>query len=124
MLEIDKNLYNEIYKEKLENEQIILEFYQNFDNYTFEEKFAATEIITNLNIINEEYEKYITIYNNTILEDEQSQEYVTIYGDTFQKIAAKKTGNYNNWKAIMEFNGITDPIIESGTIIQIPENLE
>jgi hypothetical protein len=124
MLELDKTTYNEIYKEKLNNEQIIAEFYQNFDNYTFEEKFAATEIIGYLNIINEEYEKYITIYNNTILEDEQSQEYVSIYGDTFQKIAAKKTGNYNNWKVIMEFNGITNLLIEPGTTILIPENLE
>lgn len=124
MIPLDKSLYNEIYKEKLNNTQIIAEFYQNFDNYTFEEKFAATEIIGYLNIINEEYDKYITIYNNSILEDEQSQEYVTIYGDTFQKIAAKKTGNYNNWKVIMEFNGITDPIIEPGTVILIPENLD
>lgn len=124
MIPLDKSLYNEIYKEKLNNTQIIAEFYQNFDNYTFEEKFAATEIIGYLNIINEEYDKYITIYNNSILEDEQSQEYITIYGDTFQKIAAKKTGNYNNWKVIMEFNGITDPIIEPGTVILIPENLD
>ncbi len=124
MIPLDKSLYNEIYKEKLNNTQIIAEFYQNFDNYTFEEKFAATEIIGYLNIINEEYDKYITIYNNSILEDEQSQEYITIYGDTFQKIAAKKTGNYNNWKVIMEFNGITDPIVEPGTVILIPENLD
>jgi hypothetical protein len=124
MLELDKATYNDIYKEKLNNEQIIAEFYQNFDNYTFEEKFAATEIIGYLNIINEEYGKYITIYNNTILEDEQSQEYISIYGDTFQKIAAKKTGNYNNWKAIMEFNGITNLLIDPGTTILIPENLD
>lgn len=122
-INIDKNVYNDTVKYKLENEQLINDLYSSFDNFTSEELQAAIEIIYHLNIINEEYNKYIIIYNNTVASEEQSQEYITVEGDTFQTIAQHMTGDFNNWKKIMEFNDMVDPVLESGEVIMIPFNL-
>lgn len=122
-INIDKNVYNDVVKYKTENEQLINDLYSSFNNFTNDELQAAIEIIYHLNIINEEYNKYIIIYNNTVASEEQSQEYITIEGDTFQSIAQHMTGDFNNWKQIMQFNDITDPVLDSGVTIQIPLNL-
>lgn len=122
-INIDKNLYNDIVAFKIENEQLINDLYESFNNFTSDELAAAIEIIHNFKIINDEYNKYIVIYNNSVANQQQSDEYITIEGDTFQSIAQTMTGNYNNWKKIMEFNEIKDPFIESGVAILIPRNL-
>lgn len=120
---IDKSLYNDIYATKLENEQLIEDFYSSFDNFTAEEKMAAIEIIYNLKIINEEYEKYIVIYNNEVQPEVQSNEHIICYGETLQYIAAKETGDFNNWKKIMEFNQLSDINLIVGDVLLIPRDL-
>lgn len=120
---IDKALYNEVIETKIENEQLIEDLYASFDNFTAEEKMAAIEIIYNLKVINEEYEKYIVIYNQFVSPDEVADEYIIIYGDTIASIAAKETGDYNNWKKIMEFNQLKDANLVVGDVLLIPRNL-
>ncbi len=120
---LDKSIYNQIVNQKIENELVISDLYASFSNLTMEEQQDAIEIIYNLNIINDEFNKYIVIYNNSISNDDQSEEYISVYGDTFQSIASKLTGDFNNWKSIMDFNYIKDPYIEPGTVILIPRNL-
>lgn len=122
-LNLTKQIYNEISENKIENESIINELYSNFNNFTMAEKQSAIEIIYNLKIINDEYNKYIVIYNATIQDERRNEEYITIYNDTFQSIAAKMTGDPNNWKAIMKYNNITDLYLEPGTVILIPLNI-
>lgn len=120
---LNKEVYNLIVSQKIENEQVIADIYANFDNYTMDEKFSALEIIDNLNIANEEFQKYIVIYNAKADNAKQSEEYIVVYGDTIQSIAQKVTGNYENWKKIMVFNKISDINIEPGTVILIPEDI-
>jgi len=120
---LSKEIYNLIVNQKIENEQVIADIYANFDNYTMDEKFSALEIIDNLNIANEEFQKYIVIYNAKADNSRQSEEYIVLYGDTIQSIAQKVTGNYENWKKIMVFNNLSDVDIEPGTIILIPEDI-
>jgi hypothetical protein len=120
---LSKEIYNLIVNQKIENEQVIAEIYANFDNYTMDEKFNALDIIDNLNIANEEFQKYIVIYNARADNAKQSEEYIVLFGDTIQSIAQKVTGNYENWKKIMVFNKLSDIDIEPGTIILIPEDI-
>lgn len=120
---IDKALYNDVYATKIENEQLIEDLYASFDNFTAEEKMAAIEIIYNLKIINEEYTKYIVIYNQAVQPEIQSSEYIICYGDTIVSIAAKETGDFNNWKKIMEFNQLTDTNLVVGDVLMIPRDL-
>jgi len=120
---LNKEIYNLIVNQKIENEQVIAEIYANFDNYTMDEKFNALDIIDNLNIANEEFQKYIVIYNARADNAKQSEEYIVLFGDTIQSIAQKVTGNYENWKKIMVFNKLSDIDIEPGTIILIPEDI-
>lgn len=122
-INIDKALYNEVYEAKIESEQLIEDLYASFNNFTAEEKMAAIEIIYNLKIINEEYQKYIVIYNQAVQPEVQSSEYIIIYGDTIASIAAKETGDFNNWKKIMEFNQLTDPNLIVGDVLLIPRDL-
>jgi nucleoid-associated protein YgaU len=120
---LTKEIYNLVVNQKIENEQVIADIYANFDNYTMEEKYNALDIIDNLNIANEELQKYIVVYNNKVENLKQSEEYIVLYGDTIQSIAQKVTGNYENWKKIMVFNKLSDPDIEPGTTILIPEDI-
>jgi nucleoid-associated protein YgaU len=117
---LSKELYNDIVAEKLSNEKTIKDIYASFDNYTQEDKFIALEIVSNLNIINEEYAKYIAIYNSMVSDEKQSDEYIVTYGDTIHSIAQKMTGDYNNWKKLMRFNKLTDINLEVGQVILIP----
>lgn len=120
---LDKDIYNEVNAAKLYNENVIADLYSNFNNYTMDEKQSAIEIIYNLKIINDEYEKYIIIYNSQINQSKRTNEYISCEGDTWQSIAQRQTGDYNNWKKIMEFNNITDIYLESGVSIKIPLSL-
>lgn len=120
---LDKEIYNQVIAQKLANEQTITELYANFDNFTQEEKFIALDMITDFNIINEEFQKYIVIYNQSVQSENHSNEYIVISGDTIHSIAQKETGDYQNWKKIMEFNSLSDLELEVGTIILIPRNL-
>lgn len=120
---IDKTLYNNIYSYKLENDQLINDLYASFNNFTSKEKQIAIEVIYNLKIINEEYEKYIVIYNSISNSEQQADEYITLQNDNFQRVAQIMTGDFNNWKKIMEFNNLTDPYLEPGTVLKIPRDL-
>jgi LysM repeat protein len=123
MIVIDKNIYNEVIRQKLENESIINQIYANFENYTQDEKYEMLDICQNLAVINEEFQKYIIVYNKAVQQNEQSDEYIVVYGDTIHSIARKITGNYENWKEIMRFNNLSDINLEIGTILLIPRNL-
>ena len=120
---LDKNIYNDVNDAKLYNENVIADLYSNFNNYTMEEKQSAIEMIYNLKIINDEYEKYIILYNSQINQSKRTSEYISNEGDTWQSVAAKQTGDFNNWKKIMEFNNITDIYLDSGVSIKIPIDL-
>lgn len=122
-INFNKDIYNNIVKQKIENEQVIAQIYSEFDNYTQEEKLIALQNIDDFNIINEEFQKYIILYNQSVKNEKQSYEYIVIFGDTIQSIAQNATGDYNNWKEIMRFNNLSDINIEVGSIILIPENL-
>lgn len=117
---LNKDIYNQVVAEKLANEQTIKDIYANFNNYIQEDKVIALEIVSNLNIINEEYQKYITLYNRAITDERQSDEYIVVFGDTIHGIAQKMTGDYNNWKKLMRFNNLSDINLEIGQVILIP----
>ena len=119
-IEYTKSKYNEIISAKIANENSISDLYANFDNFSQDDKFIALEIIDNLNIINEEFNKYIAVYNTIEQSDEQDLEYVVSLGDTILSIAQKMTGDYNNWKEIMRFNNLSDIDLEIGSILLIP----
>ena len=119
-IEYTKTKYNEIVSAKIANEDAISDIYANFDNFSQDDKFIALEIIDNLNIINEEFNKYIAVYNTIEQSDEQDLEYVVSLGDTILSIAQKMTGDYNNWKEIMRFNNLSDIDLEIGSILLIP----
>lgn len=119
----DKNTYNSVISSKIENENAINAIYADFDNFTQDEKFAALEIIDSLQIINEELNKYIAIYNSINQNEGQVNEYIVTANDTIFAIAQRETGDYNNWKEIMRFNKISDIDLEVGTSILIPQNL-
>jgi len=119
-LEYTKTKYNEIVSAKISNESAISDLYANFDSFSQDDKFIALEIIDNLNIINEEFNKYIAVYNTIEQSDEQDLEYVVSLGDTILSIAQKMTGDYNNWKEIMRFNNLSDIDLEIGSILLIP----
>lgn len=121
---LSKEIYNSIVQQKIANEQTIAELYASFDNLTQDEQFTALSMITDFNIINEEFQKYIVLYNNTVQEEVNSNEYIVSFGDTIHSIAQKETGNYENWKKIMEFNNLFDLDLEVGSIILIPSNLD
>jgi len=109
--------------QKIANEKAIADLYANFENFTQEEKFAALDMITDFNIINEEFQKYIVVYNQATKDEIHSNEYIVIYGDTIHSIAQKETGDYQNWKKIMEFNNLSDVNLEVGSVILIPRNI-
>jgi hypothetical protein len=119
-IEYTKTKYNEIVSAKIANENAISDLYANFDNFSQYDKFLALEIIDNLNIINEEFNKYIAVYNTIEQSDEQDLEYVVSLGDTILSVAQKMTGDYNNWKEIMRFNNLSDIDLEIGSILLIP----
>jgi nucleoid-associated protein YgaU len=121
---LSKEIYNSIVQQKIANERTIAELYASFDNFTQDEQFIAISMITDFNIINEEFQKYIVLYNNTIQEEVNSNEYIVSFGDTIHSIAQKETGDYENWKKIMEFNNLYDLDLEVGSIILIPSNLD
>lgn len=120
---LSKEIYNQIVNQKIANEQTIADLYANFENFTQEEKFTALEMITDFAIINEEFQKYIIIYNQSVQNEIHSSEYIVVFGDTIHSIAQKETGDYQNWKQIMEFNNLSDIRLEVGTIILIPRDL-
>lgn len=122
-IEYTKEIYNKVVAQKLENEQAINDLYSDFNNLNQEEKFAALSIITNLEIINEEFNKYVAVYNAIVQDDKRSDEYIVITGDTIYSIAQKITGDYNNWKNILRFNKLSDIELEIGTVISIPQNI-
>jgi hypothetical protein len=119
-IEYTKTKYNEIVSAKIANENAISDLYANFDSFSQYDKFLALEIIDNLNIINEEFNKYIAVYNTIEQSDEQDLEYVVSLGDTILSVAQKMTGDYNNWKEIMRFNNLSDIDLEIGSILLIP----
>lgn len=121
---LSKEIYNLIVEQKIANERAIAELYASFDNFTQDEKFDALSMITDFNIINEEFQKYIVIYNSTVQDEVNSNEYIVAFGDTIHSIAQKETGNYQNWKEIMEFNNLTDIELEVGSVLLIPSNLD
>lgn len=119
----DKNTYNSVIAAKINNENAINDIYASFDNFTQDEKFAALEIVDSLQIINEEFNKYIAVYNSIVQSENQINEYIITSNDTIFSVAQRETGDYNNWKEIMRFNKLSDIFIEVGTIILIPQNL-
>jgi nucleoid-associated protein YgaU len=119
----NKNTYNSVISAKIENENAINDIYASFDNFTQDEKFAALEIVDSLQIINEEFNKYIAAYNTIIQNESQVNEYIVTANDSIFGIAQRETGDYNNWKQIMRFNKLTDIDIEVGTTILIPQNI-
>lgn len=123
MINLDKNVYNEVVSQKIKNETIINQIYANFENYSQDEKYEMLDICQNLAIINEEFQKYIVIYNKSVQQTEQSDEYIVIYGDTIHSISRKTTGTYENWKEILRFNNLSDINLEIGSILLIPRNL-
>lgn len=123
MLNLDKNVYNEVVNQKIKNENIINQIYANFENYSQDEKYEMLDICQNLAIINEEFQKYIVIYNKSVQQTEQSEEYIVVYGDTIHSISRRTTGNYDNWKEILRFNNLSDINLEIGSILLIPRNL-
>jgi LysM domain len=123
MLQYDKNTYNAVVAQKIKNESIINQIYANFENYSQDEKYEMLDICQNLAVINEEFQKYIVIYNRNFEQQEQSDEYIVVYGDTIHSISRKVTGNYDNWKEIMRFNNLSDINLEIGSILLIPRNL-
>lgn len=123
MLEYDKNTYNAIVEQKIKNENIINQIYANFENYSQDEKYEMLDICQNLAVINEEFQKYIVIYNRKFQQQQQSDEYIVVYGDTIHSISRKATGSYENWKEIMRFNNLSDLSLGVGTILLIPRNL-
>lgn len=124
MLNLDKNIYNIVVEQKAKNEAVINEIYANFNNYVPDEQYIMLDIAQNMAIINEELQKYIIIYNQSIKEDEQAIEYIVITGDTIHSIARNMTGDYNNWKEILRFNNLSDLNLEVGTTILIPRDLQ
>lgn len=123
MINLDKNVYNEVVSQKIKNETIINQIYANFENYSQDEKYEMLDICQNLAIINEEFQKYIVIYNKSVQQTEQSDEYIVVYGDTIHSISRKTTGTYENWKEILRFNNLSDINLEIGSILLIPRNL-
>lgn len=123
MINLDKNVYNEVVNQKIKNETIINQIYANFENYSQDEKYEMLDICQNLAIINEEFQKYIVIYNKSVQQTEQSDEYIVVYGDTIHSISRKTTGTYENWKEILRFNNLSDINLEIGSILLIPRNL-
>lgn len=119
----DKTSYNTVVSLKLQNENAISDIYANFDNFTQDEKYIALEIVDSLQVINEEFNKYIAVYNSIVQDDKRTDEYIVSMGDTIFSIAQKMTGDYNNWKEIMRFNKLNDINIEIGSVILIPQSL-
>lgn len=124
MLPLDKNTYNFVIEQKAENQVTINEIYANFNNYLSDDQYLMLDIAQNLAVINEEFEKYIVVYNQSIKEQQQSFEYLVITGDTIHSIARNITGDYNNWKEILRFNNLSDLELEVGTTILIPRDLQ
>lgn len=124
MFPLDKYTYNYITERKVANETLISEIYAKFNNYLPDEQYLMLDIAQNLAIINEEFEKYIVIYNTTVQEQQQAFEYMVITGDTIHSIARNLTGDYNNWKEILRFNKLSDLDLEVGSIILIPRELK
>lgn len=124
MLNLDKSTYNLVIEQKTKNEAIINEIYANFNNYVPDEQYIMLDIAQNMAIINEELQKYIVIYNQSIKEQDQAFEYIVIEGDTIHSIARNMTGDYNNWKEILRFNDLTDLNLEIGTTLLIPRDLQ
>lgn len=123
MINLDKTTYNQVVSQKIKNETIINQIYANFENYSQDEKYEMLDICQNLAIINEEFGKYIVIYNKSVQQTEQSDEYIVVYGDTIHSISRKATGTYDNWKEILRFNNLSDLNLEIGSILLIPRNL-
>lgn len=124
MLNLDKNTYNAVVEQMAKNEAVINEIYANFNNYAPDEQYIMLDIVQNMAIINEELQKYVIIYNQSIKPDEQSLEYVVITGDTIHSIARNLTGDYDNWKEILRFNNLSDLNLEIGTTLLIPRDLQ
>lgn len=124
MLNLDKSTYNLVIEQKTKNEAIINEIYANFNNYVPDEQYIMLDIAQNMAIINEELQKYIIIYNQSIKEQDQAFEYIVIEGDTIHSIARNMTGDYNNWKEILRFNDLSDLNLEIGTTLLIPRDLQ
>lgn len=124
MLNLDKSTYNLVIEQKTKNEAIINEIYANFNNYVPDEQYIMLDIAQNMAIINEELQKYIVIYNQSIKEQDQAFEYIVIEGDTIHSIARNMTGDYNNWKEILRFNDLSDLSLEIGTTLLIPRDLQ
>lgn len=119
----DKETYNSVVSSKIEIQDAINDIYADFENFTQQEKYLALDIVTNLQVIIEELNKYIAVYNSISRIEQQSNEYIVSMGDTIYSIAQKETGDYNNWKQIMRFNKLTDTNLEIGSSILIPQDL-
>lgn len=107
------------YKNDLQN--YINELYASFPNYTFQEKFNASKIITELKIILFEYQKFIIAYQNQIKTLVVNNSYTVKQGDTLPGIAVRVLGDLNRWKDIYRYNNMTDIMLNAGDVILIPQ---
>lgn len=114
-------VYNDAISHKKYNEDLIAELYASYATMTFDDKLIAMELISNLKILNDEYDKYILVYQSKIKNDKRKTFYTVIEGDTLQRIAVKYSGDANNWTKIYEYNHLTDTILSPGDSIEIPE---
>jgi LysM repeat protein len=118
-----QEIYNEIVANKSFNEALIDEIYGSYDSMTFDDKLIAIEIIADLKLLNDEYNKYIIVYQQNVKTNKSKSQYIVIEGDTLQKIAYKYTGSIDNWQKIYLYNGLKDIKLTAGDIINIPEDL-
>ncbi len=59
---------------------------------------------------------------NGVNSDLNSNFYTVQRGDTLRSVAQKIFGNADDYKKLMEFNGLTRPVIFAGQILRIPNN--
>lgn len=120
-IEYTQEQYNDAISNKQYNEDLIAELYASYPTMTFDDKLIAMEIINNVKMMNDEYDKYIIIYQSKIKNDKRRTVYTVIEGDTLQRIAVKFSGNPNNWTKIYDYNHLNDIMLSPGDAIQIPE---
>lgn len=114
--------YNQVIINKSESLAVIDDLYAAYPTMTFDDKIIAMEIISNLKTINDEYDKYIIVYQMKAKDKNKKTSYTAIEGDTLPRIADKFTGDTGNWIKLYEYNNLNDTLLSAGDIILIPDN--
>ena len=120
-VEYSQEVYNAVVAQQQENDLYLKELYNSLPTLIMTAKIETLKVIDALKVINDEYEKYIIIYDNLIGEDNPITTYVIIEGDTLQRIAYLTLGDPSKWDLLYRFNNLGDVKLEPGDTLNIPD---